>query len=147
MKKDNKKKIRESDEHEPLNKVESVDLCDYEISFDSKMKANIRYFTFSVSRKHLPQLKSKSDLIILAGGDEFHFGKPLIVQNRETKEFLCGMIRKDKLTSVEFFQDSADEYAFPLLRDEVKIFGEIAAYCPLSAELGVTKNELIFVAI
>jgi len=149
MKKNNKKGAEKPNKNKPLE-IKPVKLKRSQIICDFELNDG-RYCTFGVNREYLPQIGSKGDLLVLTAIKEPQFSKPVIVKKGETdddrKGYFCGTIEKDKLTGVDYFKDSADENAFPMMLDKLTFYGEIIGFCSLSSELGTTQEKIHFMSL
>ena len=118
---------------EGLKNIAPVSLNPSEMFFDGglKLKNDASYYTFAMSGKRLPSLKTKQNVIALVESGEESSGTTVIMQNQKTNDFYCGTLEMDTLTGIFYLNDSLQKDDFPFLFDDFKYYGKVVGYCLL----------------
>ncbi|HLL99779.1 MAG TPA: tetratricopeptide repeat protein [Pyrinomonadaceae bacterium] len=130
---------RNGKRREFLSNIAPVKLTDSQMSYDGELKLNEEssYYTFALSGKRLPSLKTKQNVVVLIEAGEEEAGETVIMQNQKTDEFHCGVLEIDNLTGIFYLNDSsAGKDAFPSLLDDFKYYGKVVGYCLLEEDSG-----------
>jgi tetratricopeptide (TPR) repeat protein len=122
-----------------LKNIAPIKLSDSQMACESRLKLNedASYYTFALSGKRLPSLKTKLNVVVLVEASEQTIGATVIMQNQKTDEFHCGVLEMDKLTGIFYLNDSLVKDGFPFLLDDFKYYGKVVGYCLLEADSGI----------
>jgi len=101
-----------------------------------KLRDEASYYTFAMSGRRLPSLKTKQNVIVLVESGEAFSGTTVIMQNQRTNDFHCGTLEMDKLTGIFYLNDLSEKDGFPFLFDDFKYYGKVFGYCVLEDDDG-----------
>jgi hypothetical protein len=134
---------RNGKKRDVLRNIAPVRFGDSQMTCDRRLKLNedASYYTFALSGKHLPSLKTKENAVVLVEAANQTAGATVIMQNQKTDEFHCGVLETDKLTGIFYLNDSSVKNDFPSLLDDFKYYGKVVGYCLLEEESG---SEILF---
>ncbi|MDQ3802163.1 MAG: hypothetical protein M3384_22275, partial [Acidobacteriota bacterium] len=121
-----------------LPNIAPVKLSESQMAYDSGLRLNeeASYYTFALSGKRLPSLKTRQNVIVLVEAGEESAGETVIMQNQKTDAFHCGVLEIDNLTGIFYLNDTSVKDDFPYLLDDFKYYGKVVAYCPLEEDGG-----------
>jgi hypothetical protein len=79
----------------------------------------------------LPSLKTRQDVLVLVEAADASSAATVIMQNRETNNFHCGVLEMDNLTGIFYLNDFSQKDNFPFLFDDFKYYGKVVGFCLL----------------
>lgn len=97
-----------------------------------KMQFEGKFFSFILSGKQLPELKTNDNVIVLATEVEEANHQTVIAQNRESREFVLLKLGYDKFMEVFYVVSEDSEELLSI--DDFNIYGKIVAYHSLKKE-------------
>jgi tetratricopeptide (TPR) repeat protein len=123
---------------ENLRGIAPASLKQSRMIFDGglRLKDKATYYTFAMNGRCLPSLKTRQNVVVLVESAEESSGATVIMQNRETNNFHCGVLEMDNLTGIFYLNDSSQKDSFPFLFDDFKYYGTVVGYCLLEETAG-----------